>query len=621
MNLLKLSLRLLFDNFSNALFLAESFLEGSAVFFASLCSANLLAERLFSLNVGVDCLIKLAFLFLFFFIFVFLLEGCEQHGCEEREEHDVSEDHEEQEEEDGDVVGDLGADAVGAHPLVHSPVPILADDRNEHGGDGVTDIVPIISGEGVVVARGVEVLNGLHTRNQVVILVNEGDVGEELHAEQCKDVHEEEHEKTEIGEAFQTFGGLLQDVLECLPRLGKLHHAEKSEGAEGVESGASVDSRQARDGPIDERDYHDDGIEEVIGIHLVVGEAKADQFENHLDKEDPSEELVKDFKHLGLKIALIVREDGKGARIANNEDENEEVEAHRGHQVVEEPVHRVVVGANASVFLMILFDEVAFVVSHKHFILGRDFVKILFSSVTLVEGGLVQWLRDGVLCKLLLNNKWVWLLLASLRVEVYATIGCFSLLSAELLGCSCSILVLANLREESTTLLVNALAHLLGLLESGRFNVVLLNFDVGTAVGLLLILRVVIRVRGNVGIHGFFEIFSHFLIFFIFVTATERVNDDGKDEVHSEEGADQDHHHEEDDRDDTVTSVVEVVHEVDPTLEGEDLEDGQESLADVVEAGDAVHDQLDVADAIILDRVQSVLFKGRATDVHIYVRE
>ena len=70
----------------------------------------------------------------------------------------------------------------------------------------------------------------------------------------------------------------------------------------------------------------------------------------------------------------------------------------------------------------------------------------------------------------------------------------------------------------------------------------------------------------------------------------ELVNNDGENEIHGEESSNEHDENEKDYRDDTVSSIDVVVHEVDPRFEGEDLEDGQESLTNIVEARDTIHD-------------------------------
>ena len=97
------------------------------------------------------------------------------------------------------------------------------------------------------------------------------------------------------------------------------------------------------------------------------------------------------------------------------------------------------------------------------------------------------------------------------------------------------------------------------------------------------------------------------IVFLGILILIELVNNDGENEIHGEESSNEHDENEKDYRDDTVSSIDVVVHEVDPRFEGEDLEDGQESLTNIVEARDTIHDQLNIANAIKLKRVNAEL--------------
>ena len=113
-----------------------------------------------------------------------------------------------------------------------------------------------------------------------------------------------------------------------------------------------------------------------------------------------------------------------------------------------------------------------------------------------------------------------------------------------------------------------------------------------------------------------FLIFVVVVIVFILI---KRVDDDSKDEVHGEKCAEQHNQDEENHADSRATSVTEVIHEVNPGLEGEDLEDGEEALADIIEARDTIHDELNVADSIVVDRIKTELVPSGATDSRGFV--
>jgi len=83
----------------------------------------------------------------------------------------------------------------------------------------------------------------------------------------------------------------------------------------------------------------------------------------------------------------------------------------------------------------------------------------------------------------------------------------------------------------------------------------------------------------------------------------ELIHDDGEDEVHSEEGSNEHDKHEENDRYAATARIRVVVHEVDPGLQRQDLENGEKALRDVIKAWDSVHDEFDVLYAIVAIRI------------------
>ena len=97
------------------------------------------------------------------------------------------------------------------------------------------------------------------------------------------------------------------------------------------------------------------------------------------------------------------------------------------------------------------------------------------------------------------------------------------------------------------------------------------------------------------------------LVFLGTLTSIEFINNDSENEIHGKESSNEHDENEKDYRDDTVSSIDKVVHEVDPRFEGEDLEDGQESLTNIVEARDTIHDQLNIANTIKLKRINAEL--------------
>lgn len=114
-------------------------------------------------------------------------------------------------------------------------------------------------------------------------------------------------------------------------------------------------------------------------------------------------------------------------------------------------------------------------------------------------------------------------------------------------------------------------------------------------------------------------LFLFFVVIFIVFILIKRVDDDSKDEVHGEECAEQHNKDEENHADSRATSVTKVIHEVNPGLEGEDLEDGEEALADIIEARDTIHDELNVADSIVIDRIKTELVPSGPTDSRGFV--
>ena len=114
-------------------------------------------------------------------------------------------------------------------------------------------------------------------------------------------------------------------------------------------------------------------------------------------------------------------------------------------------------------------------------------------------------------------------------------------------------------------------------------------------------------------------LFLFFVVIVFVLILIKRVDDDSKDEVHGEECAEQNNQDEENHADSRATSVTEVIHEVNPGLEGEDLEDGEEALADIIEARDTIHDELNVADSIVIDRIKTELVPSGPTDSRGFV--
>ena len=111
--------------------LAKGLLEASFEIVPFLTNADLILGL--AINIDID-------IFLFFLlIFVTSLKILQQDGREEREKHDVAQDHEQNEEEYSDIVGDSGIITIGSDPLVHAPVPILANNDNEDCGEGPAD--------------------------------------------------------------------------------------------------------------------------------------------------------------------------------------------------------------------------------------------------------------------------------------------------------------------------------------------------------------------------------------------------------------------------------------------------------------------------------------------------
>ena len=97
------------------------------------------------------------------------------------------------------------------------------------------------------------------------------------------------------------------------------------------------------------------------------------------------------------------------------------------------------------------------------------------------------------------------------------------------------------------------------------------------------------------------------IVFLGILISIEFIYNDGENEIHGEESSNKHDENEKDYRDDTVSSIDIVVHEVDPRFEGENLEDGQESLTNIVKARDTIHDQLNIANTIKFKRVNPKL--------------
>jgi len=110
-------------------------------------------------------------------------------------------------------------------------------------------------------------------------------------------------------------------------------------------------------------------------------------------------------------------------------------------------------------------------------------------------------------------------------------------------------------------------------------------------------------------------------IFLIIRVVVEGVNDDGEDEIHGEEGAEKDDEHEENHRNYAVPCVLVIVHQVDPTFEGQDLKDSKQRLANVIKSWYSIHDQFNVSDAVVDNWVETVLSIDSSADSHLGVWE
>lgn len=95
----------------------------------------------------------------------------------------------------------------------------------------------------------------------------------------------------------------------------------------------------------------------------VVEEPKTDQLEDHLEQEDPREEVVEYVECLSLKLALVVGVHGEGDGVADDQHKDEEVEGYRSYHVVSATVAAILLGPHASVPFMISLVKVLDVVS------------------------------------------------------------------------------------------------------------------------------------------------------------------------------------------------------------------------------------------------------------------
>ena len=179
------------------------------------------------------------------------------------------------------MVRDGGAIAIGAYPLVHGPVPVLANHNYEDGRKCPPNIVKVVSRKRVEITRVVQLNDSCLSNDKIVVTVDQSNIGEKFHAKQSKDVHEEQEQQTEVADVFQTGHCLLKKILQFWPRFGQLKHSKEPQGAESIQSWTSVKVRDMRQSKVDKGNKNDSGVEQVVTVWFVVVLAKANKFQDH----------------------------------------------------------------------------------------------------------------------------------------------------------------------------------------------------------------------------------------------------------------------------------------------------------------------------------------------------
>ena len=123
------------------------------------------------------------------------------------------------------MVGNRGGIAIGSNPLVHSPIPIFADDDDEHRCQRPANIVEVVSRKRVKGTRGIKFPYRLFADNQIVITVYESNVRKEFHAEKRKNVHEKDEKQTKVTYVLKTLGCLLENFRKLGPNFSELEQA------------------------------------------------------------------------------------------------------------------------------------------------------------------------------------------------------------------------------------------------------------------------------------------------------------------------------------------------------------------------------------------------------------
>mmetsp|Transcript_1264 Transcript_1264/g.2199 ORF Transcript_1264/g.2199 Transcript_1264/m.2199 type:complete len:1121 (-) Transcript_1264:862-4224(-) len=186
----------------------------------------------------------------------------------------------------GEVVAHGPPEAHRPPGVVHDGVPVLPAEHHEDGGHGPGEGVEV--GPGSV--RGVPPVG--HDLDAVAVVVELHAVGEELHADQREDVHEEHHQQREVPHLHGGFDHVGQQHLKILPVLGELEHAEEPQGPERREAAAPRPAGEIGHGQLHQRSHHNEPVKEVENVPRILFESKAHKRDHHFNNKNDSQPKV-----------------------------------------------------------------------------------------------------------------------------------------------------------------------------------------------------------------------------------------------------------------------------------------------------------------------------------------
>mmetsp|Transcript_58730 Transcript_58730/g.85923 ORF Transcript_58730/g.85923 Transcript_58730/m.85923 type:complete len:261 (-) Transcript_58730:1470-2252(-) len=159
---------------------------------------------------------------------------------------------------------------------IHHSVPVLKCHHSKHGDAGPEQRVEVQARDRLGVAA-----RGAHVQ-----------VGEELHADQREDVHEEHHQQREVPHLHGGFDHVGQQHLKILPVLGELEYAEEPQGPERREAAAPRPAGEIGHGQLHQRSHHNEPVKEVENVPRILFESKAHKRDHHFNNKNDSQPKV-----------------------------------------------------------------------------------------------------------------------------------------------------------------------------------------------------------------------------------------------------------------------------------------------------------------------------------------